>query len=241
VLDALGEAAGEIGTNELARRTGVNVSSVSRLLATLVAAGYAELTPSGRYRLGVRPLQLGSRALEGLDLRELSRPALQDLVARTGETATLSVSGGREAVTVDFVRSPSAVQGVAQIGRPSVPHATAAGKVLLAYGDVALPKPPLHPYTRRTIVDLATLRAAVERVRHEGWAEAIGEREPDLAAIAAPVRGARGELAAIVGIQGPLSRFETRARARALPGLLAATSALSVRLGWTDPGSPTAS
>jgi IclR family acetate operon transcriptional repressor len=230
VLDALGEAGGEIGTNELARRTHINASTVSRLLATLVSKGYAEVTSGGRYRLGLRVLQLGARALDGLDLRTLAHPFLESLVVETGETATLSVSGGRDAVTVDFVRSPSAVQGVAQIGRPSVPHATATGKVLLAFGDVPLPT-ALTRYTRRTVVEPAALAREIERVRARGWADAVGEREPDLAAIAAPVRGQRGELAAIVGVQGPISRFDTQARERALGSLGDASKALSVRLG----------
>jgi IclR family acetate operon transcriptional repressor len=233
ILDALGDAGGEIGTNELARRAGVNPSSVSRVLATLVARGYAEQTPEGRYRLGVRLLQLGSRALDGLDLRALARPVLEQLVEATGETATLSVSGGRDAVTVDFVRSPSAVQGVAQLGRPSVAHATAAGKVLLAFGDVSLPAAPLARFTRLTVVDPRVLAREVQSVRDRGSAEVVGEREPDLAAVAAPVFAQRGELAAIVGIQGPASRFDAAARTAALRELAKATAALSTRLGFS--------
>ena len=232
VLDALGEAGGEIGTNELARRTGINASSVSRLLATLVDAGYAEPTANGRYRLGVRLLQLGSRALDGLDLRALARPALEALAAETGETATLSVSGGRDAVTLDFARSPQAVQSVAQLGRPSVAHATATGKVLLAFGDVPLPAGRLAGYTPRTITDLRSLEREIERVRRAGWAEAVAEREADLAAVAAPVRGSRGELAAILGVQGPVSRFDAPARSQSVDALVRAADELSRRLGF---------
>lgn len=234
VLDTLGEAGGEIGTNELARRTGINASSVSRLLATLAASGYVEQTPAGRYRLGVRLLQLGNRALDALDLRALARPFLESLAAATGETATLSVSGGHDAITVDYARSPQAVQSVAQIGRPSIGHATATGKVLLAFGDAGLPPGPLRRFTTRTIVDPRGLDRVIERVRGQGWADAAAEREPDLAAVAAPVRGARGELAAILGLQGPLSRFDDGARARAVGPLVDAAVALSRRLGWDD-------
>jgi IclR family acetate operon transcriptional repressor len=233
VLDALGEADGELGTNELARRTGVNASTVSRLLATLAGAGYVEQTDSGRYRLGLRLLQLGSAALDGLDLRALARPLLEELARETGETATLSVPGGREAVTVDFVRSPSAVQGVAQIGRPSVPHATATGKVLLAFGPGGPGEGPFQRFTRRTIVAPVAVRREVERTRARGWADADGEREPDLAALAAPVRSSRGELVAILGLQGPSSRFDVAARGRSLGRLTSAAEALSRRLGWT--------
>lgn len=233
VLDALAEADGELGTNEIARRTGVNASSVSRLLATLGDGGVVEQAPNGRYRLGVRLLQLGNAVLERLDLRTVAREPLEALVRATGETATLSIAGEHEAVTVDFVRSPASVQGVAQLGRPSVAHATAAGKALLAFGPATLPSGPLRRYTARTITDPRAVAREIERVRAQGWAEAVGEREDDLAALAAPAYSGRDELVAIVGLQGPASRFDEEARAGGLPHLLEAAAELSRRLGST--------
>lgn len=239
VLDALAENGPDMGTNELARRTGINPSTVSRLLSTLADAGLAEhVESSGRYRLGIRLVQLGNIVLARLDLRERARPQLEALVAATGETATLSVSAEHEAVTVDFARSPASVQSVAQIGRPSIAHATATGKVLLAFGGGRLPPGPLRSYTRRTVTDRASLTREVERVRAEGWAQAAGEREEDLNALAAPVLGARGELAAIVGIQGPGARFDAPGMRAAVPHLLAAAADISVRLGFGGDGGP---
>src|SRR6516165_450757 len=84
VLDALGDGGSELGTNEIARRTGINASSVSRLLATLADAGMVEhVQATGRYRLGLRLLQLGNAVLARLDLREIARPHLQALVDET--------------------------------------------------------------------------------------------------------------------------------------------------------------
>ena len=101
VLDAFLEQPGEVGTNELSRRTGINASTVSRLLATLVAGGYVEHLPeSGRYRLGPHLIRLANHMMSSLDLRSLARPHLVALEQATGETATLSVAA---AVT----RSPS--------------------------------------------------------------------------------------------------------------------------------------
>lgn len=231
VMDELATA-GELGTNELARRTGVNASTVSRLLATLAVEGYVDQSPNGRYRLGIRLVQLGNAVVDRLDLRELARPLLEQLVEDAGETATLSVPGEHEAVTVDFARSLSSVQGVAQIGRPSVAHATATGKVMLAFGHATLPPGPLRRFTSRTIADPRLLARVIEKVRVAGWADAVGEREEDLAALAAPVKGSRGELAAIVGVQGPASRLDAQARAAALGPLLAAAGELSHRLGF---------
>jgi DNA-binding IclR family transcriptional regulator len=234
VLEALVEAA-ELGTNEIARRTGINASSVSRLLSTLVAAGLVEqVADSGRYRLGLRLVELGNAALARLDVRELARPHLRALVAATGETATLSVPGDEFAITIDFVRSPASVQGVAQIGRPSVPHATAVGKVLLAFGEVSLPEASLRAYTSTTIVEQTQLDREVERVRSQGWAQAVGEREDDLNAIAAPVRDATGQLVAALGVQGPANRFGVGPMHDARRPLLAGAAALSATLGWRD-------
>jgi IclR family acetate operon transcriptional repressor len=234
ILDVLAETAEALGTNEIARRSGINASSVSRVLATLVAGGYvAHDEATGRYRLGLRLVQLGNLAVAGLGLREVAAPELQELVRTTGETATLSVPGEREAVTVDFVHSDASVRSVARVGRPSVAHATAAGKVMLAFGGVSLAPGRLHRYTSRTIVDRDELAAELELVRERGWAQAVREREEDLSALAAPVRGARGQLAAILGVQGPASRFDAHAMSEAVETLLDAAHAVSRALGHT--------
>jgi IclR family acetate operon transcriptional repressor len=233
VLDALADGAAELGTNELARRTGLNASTVSRLLATLAAAGLVEHVPgSGRYRLGVRLVQLGNAVLARLDLRALARPQLEALVEATRETATLSVPGDPDAITVDFVLSPASVQSVAQIGRPSIAHATATGKVMLAFGAGGLPAGGLRAYTPRTITDPRVLAEEVERVRSLGWAQAVREREEDLSALAAPVRGSRGELAAALGVQGPAARLDEEAMRLAVGVLLERAEAVSHALGW---------
>ena len=234
VLDAVAEAE-DVGTNELARRTGINASTVSRLLATLAARGLVRhVEETGRYRLGPRLMQLGSAALAGLDLRDLARPVLTALAAETGETATLSVPGEPDAITIDFVQSSSSVQSVARVGRPSIAHATATGKVALAFGGADLPAGPLRAYTNRTTTDRAVLGTELARVRVRGFAEALGEREDDLNAIAAPVFGARGELVAIVGVQGPESRFDAAAVRQASAALLDRARTLSVSLGSAE-------
>ena len=232
VLDALAEDAPDLGTNEIARRTGINPSTVSRLLATLAEAGLVEhVAESGRYRLGLRLLELGNAVLGRLDVRAIARPHLAALVEETGESATLSAPGEHEAVTVDFVQSAASVQYVARLGRSSVAHATAVGKVYLASGG-ALPDGPLPSFTTRTITDRTVLAAEIARVAERGFAQAVGEREDDLNAIAAPIRGSHGELVAILGAQGPAARFGPAEMQRAVGPLLRQAAALSAELGY---------
>ncbi len=227
LLDALAEE--PAGVNALARRIGVNPSSASRLLATLERGGVVEREPGGPYRLGLHLVALADRALARLDVRDLARPQLRTLVEETGETATLSVPGGEAAVTVDFVPGRSSVVSMARIGRPSVPHATAVGKVMLAFAGGEPTE--LTAFTDRTITDPAPLAAELAAVREQGWAEAEGEREPDLNALAAPVVGRGGALVAILGLQGPAARFTAARRREVLPALLAAAAAVGRALG----------
>jgi DNA-binding IclR family transcriptional regulator len=230
-LDAIADSEAGLGVNELARRIGVNASTASRLLATLQQAGMVERSGGGPYRLGLKLVALSDRVLAQLDVRQRARPLLAALVADTGETATLSVPGGGEAITVDFVPSPSSVVSMARVGRPSVPHATAAGKVMLAFAGPGFADGALKAFTERTITAPAMLARELAAVREQGWAEAVGEREPDLAALAAPVFGRGGELAAILGVQGPASRLPAATRRALRTPLLAAAAQLSRALG----------
>ena len=270
LLDALAASESGLGVNELARRIGVNASTASRLLATLQESGLVSRDAgNGPYRLGLRLVTLADRVLAQQDVRTLARPLLMRLVDDTGETATLSLPGDDAAITVDFVPSPSSVVSMARVGRPSVPHATAAGKVMLAFAEGApvaaegsgdtddagveaaaraveaaehepaaaehehLPDvgEELPGFTERTITDPTRLAIELADVRRWGWAEAAGEREPDLAALAAPVFGRNGGLVAILGLQGPVARLPAEKRAALSEPLVAAAAELGAALG----------
>lgn len=235
VLDVLSAADAALGTNEIARRTGINASSVSRLLATLVKAGMVEhVADSGRYRLGLRMLQFGNAVLARLDLREVARDHLRALVATTGETATLSVPAGDEALTVDYVQSAASVQSVARLGRPAVVHATAVGKVMLAATGQHVDG-PLTRFTEATITDADALRREIARTAGRGWGQALGERESDLYAVAVPVHRSDGSLLAILGIQGPAGRFGDAQREAAVGHLLAAAARIEATFAGPAP------
>jgi IclR family acetate operon transcriptional repressor len=236
LLDALAEG-GELGTNELARRTGLTPSTVSRQLGTLAESGLVERVPAtGRYRLGLKVVHLANALLERLDVRTVARPHLEELVRATGEAATLSVPGERDAVTIDFAPGTHQVQPVSQLGRPSVAHATSTGKVMLAFSGRPLPEGPLEAFTSRTISHPEALAGEIERVRAQAYATALEEREAGLSAVAAPVWSSNGALEAIVAVQGPSSRFDAAAIDRAIPILLVETRAISAELGWQPAG-----
>src|SRR5260370_10855459 len=171
ILDALAAERGELGTNEIARRTGINVSTISRILATLASGGLVDhVTSTGRYRLGAGVVRLANAA--GLDIRSLSRQHLEELAKHIGETVTLSVPGEHEAFTLDFVQSQLTVRSVAEVGRVSVARATAVGKVFLAHGGT-LPDGPLRAFTERAIRGRGVLGVQGRAVREQGSGEEL--------------------------------------------------------------------
>ena len=230
-IDELASTDEALGVNEIGRRLGVSASTASRLMATLESGGLVQRTgDGGPYRLGLRLLALADHVLSDLDVRQLARPQLEAVAAETGETATLSVPGGGEVVTADFVAGRSSVVSMARLGRPSTLHATAAGKVMLAFGPAAGEiddELPLEALTEHTVTDRRRLAEQISEVRRQGWAEACEERELDLIALAAPVFGHGGDLVAILGVQGPATRMGSRRRSEVLPALLEAARELT--------------
>ena len=230
LLEELRDSEEGLGVNELARRIGVNASTASRLLATLESFGLVQRDGNGPFRLGLALVTLADRVLSRLDLQALARPILVELMESTGETSTLSLPGEREAITVDSAPSRSSVVSMARLGRPSFAHATAVGKVMLAFGGGPLPRErDLVALTDRTITDPAILAREVQVVRERGYATVFGERDVDVNAIAAPVFDRSEGLAAILGLQAPASRLEDPLRV--LDELLAGAAALTRALG----------
>lgn len=236
LLLALGESAGEAGVTELARRLGLHKSTASRLLATLERRGLVEQDEeSGKYRLGLAVIRLAERAERTLDLRGIAMPELEQLARLTHETTGLGAIEGDQLLTVAQADGPNLIAVGDWTGRVTPLHCVASGKVLLAAlaerEVLRIVRKGLAVYTERTVVALEPLLEELSRIRRRGYATDIGEFEPSLNAVAAPVHDSRGAVIAAVDIWGPAFRL-TPAR---IPELAAqareAAVAISVRLG----------
>ena len=233
-MDALA-AGGELGTNEVARRTGDQREhrlapprdARRRRLRRPVAA-------NGRYRLGIRLVQLGNAVVDRLDLRELARPELEALVEAEGETATLSVAGGTRPSPSTSSRARRSCRASRSSAARASPTRPPPARCCSHSLKATRPRSSRPIQTGRSL-DRRTLAAELEGIRSQGFAEAAGEREPELNAIAAPVWGAHAELTGILGLQGPAPRFGRPAMRRAVPGLVKHAAAITTGLGGTPP------
>jgi IclR family acetate operon transcriptional repressor len=235
LLIALGDSQGEAGVTELARRLGLHKSTASRLLATLQKRGLVEQDDeSGKYRLGLVVIRLAERAERTLDLRGIAMAELERLGRLTRETVSLVVLDGDAVLTI-AQREGSNLAAVADwTGRTSPLHCVAGGKVLLsamAERDVLrIVRRGLVAHTERTITELEPLLEELARIRRRGYASDLGEFQPSLCGVAAPIRGARAAVIAAVTIWGPAVRVAPRR----IPELAALTrkaaAAISLRL-----------
>ncbi len=227
---------GELGVTEIAADLGVHKSTAFRLVSTLEAHDLVEqVAERGKFRLGVGVLRLAGAATVRLDLVQESRPVAARLAREVGETVNITVLSGREALYLDQVSGPSALALHNWAGQRIPLHATSNGKIHLAFGSPTLLgelERPLRRYTARTIVDEAALARDIGEVRHRGWALAVDELEEGLTAVAAPVRGADGGVAASVSASGPTFRLTAERTPDVVGRVIAAGREISARLGW---------
>lgn len=228
---------GWVGVTEISRELDIHKSTVFRLLATLERRGVVEQhVETQKYRLGFAVLRFAMAVRSSLDLVRAARPTCDRLSRQTDETVNIAVLEEDEVVNIHQVNLSTSRVSVDWLGSHTPLHATASGKVLLAFLPPAvadeLVEAPLRRHTAATITDPSRLRVELARVRDIGYATAAEELEEGLNAVAAPIRGPEATVVASVSVSGPSYRLE----ADHLPevGVTAAEAAaeISRRLGF---------
>ena len=236
-------ADGELGVTEIAGLLGVHKSTASRLLGTLETHGLVEQIPDrGRYRLGVGVLRLAGATRSRLDIVRESRPVTGPLAAKLGETVNIVILSGSETLYLDQVAGTSALQIHNWIGRRNPVHATANGRVLLAFATAAeadavfaaigTPSGRLRALTAHTITDRGALARTLEVVKRDGYAVAVDELEIGLTAVAAPIRGADGSVIASLSVSGPSFRLDVARIPVVADAVRGAAADVSERMGY---------
>jgi DNA-binding IclR family transcriptional regulator len=211
ILDALART-GPCTLAELVRETGLPRPTAHRLAVALEEHALVVRDRGGRFRLGGRLVGWGAAAGAGLALVEPARAVLERLSAETGESAQLYVREGDQRVCVATHEQPTGLRDTVALGAMMPLTKGSGGRVLLAWaGD-----------RDRFDVDDGVLAA----VRAAGWAATVGEREPGVASVSAPVR-VGGEVVAAIGVSGPADRLGPEPGSRFADPVLAAAEDLA--------------
>lgn len=207
ILDSLVAADGSLSITELSQQMGLDKSTVSRLMQTLVQYEYAQPDPgTRRYVLGKKVTRVSWQLLNRVPIRDHARPFLYSLMHETGECAHTAVYSQKQALVIDDVEAPSSLRVVGGIGRLIPLHCTAVGKCLLAFSGVPLPA-DMPARTRHTITTPDRLLTHLEEIRALGYALDDEENDYGVRCIAAPVYDHTRHAIACIGISGPTVRM----------------------------------
>jgi DNA-binding IclR family transcriptional regulator len=222
---------------ELAAAAELPKSTASRLLGALERHGLVHQDDDrGPLRPGPAILRFATQDGFERQLVETARASLDALGDASGETINLAVPASGAVEHIAQVDSLHFLGTGQWIGRRVAFHATAVGKVFLAFDAATLPDGPLERLAPCTIVDRTALAGQLARARADGFATAVDELEPGLAALAAPVHGPGGGVVAAISITGPTLRLDARRIDELRPVLVQEARALAERLGHHGPG-----
>jgi DNA-binding IclR family transcriptional regulator len=222
---------------DLAEAVNLNRTTTYRLLTALESADLVTRDGDGESsRLGSSLIVLGGRAQRANRLRPLAHPELIQLVAASGETATLEILAEGEMLIIDEVVSERLLSGTQSIGTRWPVYATSTGLVLLTHlpqAQVAgLLAGSLTAITSRTLTDVEHIRAKLVQVRQDGYAVLAEALELGYVAIAAPILNDEGHPIAALSVGGPMMRL-TNERIGEIGRLVqAAAERVSYQLGF---------
>jgi DNA-binding IclR family transcriptional regulator len=215
ILKAISLSREGIGLNEIARTLNIAKSTVHGIASILEDVGAVTRDPNTkRYNLGLTLFELGRKAYSQIDLREIARPVMEDLMEKIQETVFLgTLNGDRQSILVlDVVECGHDLKITSPIGTTLSVFAAAPGKVFLALMDESealeiINRKGLPKYTDQSITDTLEFLEEIKNVREKGHATDYEEYISGVRAVAAPIHEEKHRLAAIyvVGFKASLN------------------------------------
>jgi len=237
LLELVAEASGEIGVTELAARSGMHKSSVSRVMATLASRGYARQNPTtGRYALGLHLAKLGTASLAQVDLRQQARPFVEQLCRASGETVHLAEMIDDSIVYIDKAESEHVLTMRSRVGSSVPLHCTGLGKALCAFLPQdfvlrCLDRTGMVRYRPNTITDRDEFLVCLAEIRERGYAIDDEEHEEGVRCVAVPVMDYLGRAVAAISVSGPTVRLSCGRLDEMVPLVTSVGRAISAAMG----------
>jgi IclR family KDG regulon transcriptional repressor len=206
----------EISLAEISREVDAHKSSVFRVLTTLEAAGFLEKDPqSGKYRLGLKILDLAGRVWGRHDIRQIATPFMEELARETGEVIHLAVLDGSDIVYLEKKGQGQVLTVATRVGGRNPAYASSMGKILLAdlsenELNAILGRGKLKKLTPNTIDEIPKLIEELAKIREQGFALDNEETFPGIRCVGAPVRDGRGRVIAAVSATVPAQRMDDK-------------------------------
>ncbi|MFZ9360851.1 MAG: IclR family transcriptional regulator [Candidatus Nanopelagicales bacterium] len=191
----------------LTNKSGLAKGTASRLISALERNGLLQRNKKGEIETGITINQFASRISSINRLVSKLQPLMRQIGNETGETISLAISGNDAVENIAQIDAKYLLSSRNWIGQKVPYHASAAGKVLLAFQSIDISKIKLDKLTNSTIVSKADLENEISKVRNNNYAVIIDELEMGLVAISVPVKNETGEVIAALSVSGPSARL----------------------------------
>jgi IclR family transcriptional regulator, KDG regulon repressor len=240
IIDIVSSNKGGLGVTEIANQIDINKSSVYRILTTLVQYGYIEQDQeTSRYKLGYKFLEMSSKLLESIDLREEAKPYLRELESKTNEVIHLVVYDQGEVIYIEKLEGTETLRMHSKVGKRAPMHCTAVGKAILAHlpSHVVLEileRKGMPKHTDHTITDKDELLKELFQVKQQGFALDLEENEYGIRCMAVPIFNHVGNVIAAVSISGPTIRMTDERIKQLQTPMLQIGKQISARLGYNE-------
>lgn len=223
---------------ELVQATGLNRSTVNRLVGFLAGKGYlAQIQHTGRYSLGLAAIELGNRANLSFDLRSICRSVMTKLVADINETVVLTALDRPNLMGICIDQIEGRHEGLRvfeRVGAKFPLHAGAAPKAILAYlpekTRTAYLKGNLKQFTTKTLTEPGALEDDIRATRDRGYALSRQETYEGTAGVAAAILGADDTALASIAVAMPVHRAKPAFLAKIGKTLAATTHQVSQQI-----------
>jgi DNA-binding IclR family transcriptional regulator len=191
---------------------------------------------TGRYAIGIKLMVLGETSRGNFEIVTVARDALHRLRDTTGQTVSLCTLLDDDLVVLDLMHGRSVVEFSTRPGTRLALHASAHGKIWLAFGPEGLIKKVLSAqraaWTSHTLTDAKTISSEVQAVRKRGWSTAPNQTVMGVNTLAAPVFDHRGALAGSIAIVGSTQVIAPKPAPAQLGAVIEAARSVSCDLGW---------
>jgi DNA-binding IclR family transcriptional regulator len=237
ILGCFDDGHPERGISDIAQAVGLHKATAHRIVTTLVNYGFLErLADDQKYRLGLELPNLGYKVLRRMDLRREALPFMRQMVEEWDETCDLSLFDQGKIFYIEVLRGNRALTISAAVGQRLPAHATASGKLFLAY----LPEKdleeilnkPLDAYTDHTVTSPEKLRDQLAKIRDQGYAVDSEEYESGVCAIAAPIFNRGGQVVAALGCPSPITRMKPDRISEVAASFKETAKLISYRMGY---------
>ena len=237
ILDHLAEQASPIALTAIAQTFAASKSTVYRHLSALARHGFVRRDVStGRYAIGIKLMVLGETSRSNFEIVTVARDALLKLRDTTGQAVSLCALLDDDLVVLDLMHGRSVVEFTTRPGTRLALHASAHGKIWLAFGPEGLLKKvlsaPRAAWTSHTLTDAKALLNEVQAVRKRGWSTAPNQAVMGVNTLAAPVFDHRGVLVGSIAFVGSTQVIAAKPTPAQLGAVLDAARSVSRDLGW---------